>query len=481
MTVITVTTVGYREVHPLSRPGEVFTVVLLIGGVGTVFYALTLFVARVVEGGCAARWEALRRERMIDELANTSSSAVTAASAASSSTSSGSRTCRTSSSIATPTSCTRSSAGSLAVAADASAEETLQRIGIAAPARVIAAVGTDAENVYIILSARLMRPDLFIIGRAESEDTRAPACSAPAPTASSRRTRSAPTRSRRPRCGRRSSISCSSPRAREAARARRSNRFASNLPAVSPDGHVADRQRCGSGSASSSLHPAGGRPHGVQPAAGSRHANGRSDRRVGQARTLQQLSRARAEAAGRWSAHMPPRLLDGTALAAQIREELGRASRRPRAHGRRPASGSCSSATIRRRRLRAQQGEGRRRSRHRSSTSSACPRPPRSTRCSATYGASTRATDARRHPRAVAAAGRSGRRRDASSSTRSRREGRRRVQPDQRRQPRPEAAPSCPCTPAGVIELLRSLGIPIAGRARGRHRPQRHRRQADGA
>ena len=54
MTVITVTTVGYREVHALSRAGEVFTVVLLVAGVGTAFYAFTLLATIVVEGGLRA-------------------------------------------------------------------------------------------------------------------------------------------------------------------------------------------------------------------------------------------------------------------------------------------------------------------------------------------------------------------------------------------------------------------------------------------
>jgi hypothetical protein len=68
MTVITVTTVGYREVHPMSRAGKVFTVALLIGGVGTVFYTVTLFVARFVESGLSHRWEERRRNRMTDAL-----------------------------------------------------------------------------------------------------------------------------------------------------------------------------------------------------------------------------------------------------------------------------------------------------------------------------------------------------------------------------------------------------------------------------
>ena len=53
---------------------------------------------------------------------------------------------------------------------DASSEEVLRRVGIDRARGLIAAVGTDAENVYAVLSARVMRPDLFIVGRAETED-----------------------------------------------------------------------------------------------------------------------------------------------------------------------------------------------------------------------------------------------------------------------------------------------------------------------
>jgi voltage-gated potassium channel len=61
-------------------------------------------------------------------------------------------------------------AGSLAVEGDASREDVLKRVGIARARGFIAAVGTDAENVYAVLSARVLRPDLFIVGRAETED-----------------------------------------------------------------------------------------------------------------------------------------------------------------------------------------------------------------------------------------------------------------------------------------------------------------------
>ena len=60
--------------------------------------------------------------------------------------------------------------GALAVEADASREDVLKRVGIERARGLIAAVGTDAENVYAVLTARVLRPDLFIVGRAETED-----------------------------------------------------------------------------------------------------------------------------------------------------------------------------------------------------------------------------------------------------------------------------------------------------------------------
>src|SRR5262245_54644282 len=67
MTVITVTTVGYREIHPMSRGGEVFTSALLLVGVGTALYTFTLAATIVVEGGLQARLTRRRMVRMIDE------------------------------------------------------------------------------------------------------------------------------------------------------------------------------------------------------------------------------------------------------------------------------------------------------------------------------------------------------------------------------------------------------------------------------
>lgn len=60
--------------------------------------------------------------------------------------------------------------GRLALEADASEESVLKRAGIHRARGLITVVGTDAENVYTVLTARELQPDLFIIARVESDE-----------------------------------------------------------------------------------------------------------------------------------------------------------------------------------------------------------------------------------------------------------------------------------------------------------------------
>lgn len=172
MTITTVATVGFREVHPLSRAGEAFTLLLVLGGVGTALYAFSTVTNIIVEGGWDRFLQQRRLNRMIDQLTDhfivcgygrigsiiaeqfdrqhvpfvvieTDAERVRSAQAR----------------------------GFAAVEADASDEDTLKRVGVDRARGLIAAVGTDAENVYTILTVRVLRPDLFIVGRAESEDS----------------------------------------------------------------------------------------------------------------------------------------------------------------------------------------------------------------------------------------------------------------------------------------------------------------------
>jgi voltage-gated potassium channel len=171
MTVITVTTVGYKEVHDLSRLGQAFTVVLLLGGVGAALYTFTLLATVVVEGGLPKRLQRRRQARMLDTIKDhfiicgygrigsivahqfqrqkvpyvvVERDSVRIQEAVES--------------------------GALVFEADASREDVLKRVGIERARGLIAAVGTDAENVYTVLSARVLRPEMFIVSRAETED-----------------------------------------------------------------------------------------------------------------------------------------------------------------------------------------------------------------------------------------------------------------------------------------------------------------------
>lgn len=171
MTVTTVTTVGFKEVHPLSRAGEVLTVVVILAGVGTAFYTFSLLASVVVEGGLHARFTRRRRNRMLDELQN---HFIVCGYGRIGCTIIDEFRKQGVPFVVVERDSHRVQAvlqlGGLAIEADASSEDVLKRLGIERARGLIAAVGTDAENVYIVLTGRVLRPDLYIIGRAETED-----------------------------------------------------------------------------------------------------------------------------------------------------------------------------------------------------------------------------------------------------------------------------------------------------------------------
>jgi voltage-gated potassium channel len=154
-----------------SWAGQLFTVILLLSGVGAALYTFTLLATVVVEGGLPKRLARRRFERMLESLKDhyiiCGYGRI------------GSVVAHQFQRQQVPFVIIERDAdrvhaaieeGLLAVEADASREDVLQRVGIARAKGLIAAVGTDAENVYAVLSARVLRPDLFIVGRAETED-----------------------------------------------------------------------------------------------------------------------------------------------------------------------------------------------------------------------------------------------------------------------------------------------------------------------
>jgi len=170
-TVVSVTTVGSSRLEHLSPAGEIFTTALLIGGVGTAFYAFTLVAAGIIESRLHPRNQERRRARMIEVL--TDHFILCGAGRIG---------------LIIAEEFRRQGVpfvvidrdpeavqsvlghGDIAIEADASREDVLRRVRIDKARGLIAALGTDAENVYAILTARGLRPDLYVIARADSED-----------------------------------------------------------------------------------------------------------------------------------------------------------------------------------------------------------------------------------------------------------------------------------------------------------------------
>ena len=70
MTVITLATVGYGETHPLSVAGRVFTMFLILGGMGIIFYGVTEVTSFIVEGEMSGLLRRRRMNRKISRLSN---------------------------------------------------------------------------------------------------------------------------------------------------------------------------------------------------------------------------------------------------------------------------------------------------------------------------------------------------------------------------------------------------------------------------
>lgn len=169
MTVITVTTVGYREVQPLSRTGMAYTIVVLFVGVGTAFYILTAFVATIIEGDLRQLFGERRMKIAIEHLSEHHIICGFG---------------RVGEEIAQELHERRApfvvvdadpakldmarGAGYLILQGDATQEATLLRAGLQRCASLIAALDSDAGNTYITLTAKLLRADVYVVARVAS-------------------------------------------------------------------------------------------------------------------------------------------------------------------------------------------------------------------------------------------------------------------------------------------------------------------------
>jgi voltage-gated potassium channel len=174
MTVITLTTVGYREVRPLDTTGQLWTMVLLITGVGTLFYAAVSSVELVVEGAIRGYFGRRRMQAAIGKLKGhyilCGYGRV------------GRQVAREFARDGVPfvvvdqepeivDEC--AAEGYLALLGEASDDTVLEESGVRRARGLVAAVDSDADNVFVVLSARKLNPRLNIVARASSDESAA--------------------------------------------------------------------------------------------------------------------------------------------------------------------------------------------------------------------------------------------------------------------------------------------------------------------
>ena len=164
-TVITVSTVGFGEARPFGSGAKVFTIVLILVGVATAAYTFGVGIDTLVEGYLDGTFGRRRMERRIGAMrghmilcgwgrvgqaiarrAGGADMVVVDASAERIGTVSGPY-----------------------VHGDATSEEVLRAAGIDRARVLVTALTTDADNLYVTLTARSMAPGLFIVSRAASE------------------------------------------------------------------------------------------------------------------------------------------------------------------------------------------------------------------------------------------------------------------------------------------------------------------------
>lgn len=170
MTTITLATVGYSEVHQLSHQGQIFTILLIIFGVGFIAYTLTSSIQFVVEGQLR---QLLGRKKLQNKINKLNDHYVICGYGRI-----GRQICKQLAEKPIPfividedpAAITRVEDDNfLHLAGDATEDETLIQAGIGRAKGLITAVTSDAANVFIVLSARGINPELYILARASSE------------------------------------------------------------------------------------------------------------------------------------------------------------------------------------------------------------------------------------------------------------------------------------------------------------------------
>ena len=171
MTLTTMATVGYGEIHPLSQPGRIFNSFLIFFGVSVMFLAIGSMTQILIELELGEFFDKRRNKRMIDKMQNHfiicgfgrvgRGAAEELAQAGVPFVVIDRDEGRVESAM---------KAGMSALMADSTRDETLRAAGVTRARGLVAALGTDADNLFVILSAKTLNPLLNLAARVAEEE-----------------------------------------------------------------------------------------------------------------------------------------------------------------------------------------------------------------------------------------------------------------------------------------------------------------------
>lgn len=171
MTITTITTIGFREAFPLSRGGQIFTIFLVLGGVGTVFYILTSLVRYIFEGELGI---VIGRQRMETKIRKLNDHFILCGYGRVGQAIAGILKQRDVKFIVIDrdedTINKAQQAGYLTIHSDGTKDESLKQARIENARGIIIALGDDASNLYTTLTAQELNSKLPIVARANSEE-----------------------------------------------------------------------------------------------------------------------------------------------------------------------------------------------------------------------------------------------------------------------------------------------------------------------
>jgi voltage-gated potassium channel len=168
MTIITLSTIGYGEPHPLGTNGRIFTIILILGGAFGFIYSATEIIRIVVSGELA---EIYGKQQMERTLAHLKDHIIVCGYGRM-----GHLVCREFARLDRPYVVIDKSADALKdcqlahaipLEGDATSDDLLKKAGVERAYCLVTVMASDADNLFTTMSARLLNPKLMIVARVE--------------------------------------------------------------------------------------------------------------------------------------------------------------------------------------------------------------------------------------------------------------------------------------------------------------------------